>query len=92
MAFDVAVDLGHRRQDRPPRDDLEPFARVPQIRIRDRRARVVERAERKEPESLLFDQLLKERIGEHRRPMPAPLQGEPERNHRVDVAGAADRR
>ena len=92
VLLDVAVYLGHRRQDRPPRDDLEPLARVPEIRIRDRRARIVERAHREESEPLLFDQLLKERIGDDRGPVAAPLEREPEGNDRMDVAGAADGR
>ena len=44
VLLDVPVDLGHRRQDGPPRDDLETSARVPQIRVGYRRARIVNRA------------------------------------------------
>ena len=92
VPLDVPVDLGHRRQDRPPRDDLEPFARMPQVGIGDGRCARRRRANRQEPQSLRLDQLLKERIGQNGGPMPASLERDTERDDRMDVAGAADRR
>ena len=92
MPLDVPVDLGHRRQDCPSRDDLEPFARMPQIGVGYRRARILDRAHRQESQSLSLDQFLKKRIGQDGGPMPAALKRDPERDDRMDVTGAADGR
>ena len=92
VSFDVPVHLGHRRQDGAPRDDLEPFARVPEIGVGDRRARIVDRAHGQESHSLALNQLLEERIGQNGGPMPATLECNPEGQDRVDVTSAADGR
>ena len=73
VPLDVPVDLGHRRQNRAPGHHFESLARVPQVGIGDGRPRVVEGADRQESQSLRLDQLLKERVGENRGPMPSRL-------------------
>ena len=92
VSLDVPVDLGHRRQDRPLRDDLEPFPRVPQIRIGDRRARILDRPHGQESHSLAFDQLLEERVGQNGGSMPAALEGNREGQDWMDVTSASDGR
>ena len=82
----------HRRQNGPPRDDLEPFARVPEIGVGDRGARILDGAHRQKSHAVRLDQLLKERVGQDGGPMPAALEGHPEGQYRMDVAGAPDGR
>ena len=91
VLLDVTVDRGHRRQNRPPGHHLEPLARMPQIRIGNRRLRVFERADRQESQTLSFDQFLKERAGDDRGAMSPGLESETESDDRMDVASAPDR-
>src|SRR5262245_32287039 len=90
--FDIAIHRSDRRNDGPVRDDGESLARVPEVRIGNRLARAFDSAEWKKPESLRFDQLLKEWIGDEGRPVTAGSKREAEGDHRMDVTGASDSR
>jgi hypothetical protein len=91
FTLDVPVDLRHGRQNRASRDDFKSFPGVPQVGIGDRLARLLESPDRQKFQSLGFDQLLKERIGEHRGSMAAGLERETECDDRVHVACASQR-
>lgn len=92
MPLDVPVDLGHGRQHRPPRDDFESFARVPQVGIGDDGLRLLDGANRKEPQRLRLDEILKEGIRHNGCRVPACLEGQSERDDGMHVARAPDRR